>query len=133
MKKSSINTQGFTVIELLVFIFILAVLSVVGISNVRSLRAQNRDTTQKTDINAVYHQLESFYEKNGYYPEGIDAKTLTGIDPESLKDNQNKTINEIGSLYSYKPGTCAEGKCKKFELTAQLEREALYVKQSLNN
>ena len=133
MKKLSKNNQGFTVIELLVFILVLAVLAVIGVTNIRSLRAENRDTSRKTDINAVYYQLESFYEKNGYYPEKIDAKTLAGIDPESLKDTDGKTINEEGGAYIYKPGSCTDAKCGRFELSVQLEREALYVKQSLNN
>lgn len=132
MKKLSKNSQGFTVIELLVVILVLATLAVVAIANIRGLRAENRDTAVKTDINAVYYQLESFYEKNGYYPEVINAETLQGIDPESLKDSSGKSIEEADSNYTYEPTTCTEGKCKSFELSAKLEREAPYVKQSLN-
>lgn len=133
MKKLRTNSQGFTVIELLVFILVLAGVAVVGIANVRSLRAENRDRTSKSDINAVYYQLEAFYEKNGYYPEKIDAEVLKGIDPESLKDNVGKAPSEDGGRYAYRPLNCTESKCKRFELSAQLEKEAPYVKQSLNN
>lgn len=132
MKKLSLDSQGFTVIELLVFIVVIVAIAVVGISNVRTLRAQNRDTASKTDINAVYYQLESFHEKNGYYPEKVEASSLAGIDPESLKDKNNLEINALGSTYSYKPANCAEAKCKSFELSTQLEKEAPFIKQSLN-
>lgn len=132
MKKTSLNTHGFTVIELLVFILVLVTVAVVAISNVRSMKAENRDATNKSDINAIYYQLESYYEKNGNYPEKIDAATLKGIDPESLKDDLGKSVNEEGGLYTYKPAGCADGKCKSFELAAQLEKESPYIKQSLN-
>jgi prepilin-type N-terminal cleavage/methylation domain-containing protein len=133
MKKLSANSQGFTVIELLVVILVFVGVAVVAVTNVRNLKAEQRDTVSKADINAVYYQLESFYEKNGYYPEKIDAAALKGIDPESLKDDLGKTVNEDGGIYSYKGISCAETKCKRFELTAQLEKEATFMKQSLNN
>ncbi|MFO0971176.1 MAG: type II secretion system protein [Candidatus Saccharimonadales bacterium] len=132
MKKHTLDSQGFTIIELLVFIIVITAIAVVGISNIRTLRAQNRDTASKTDINAIYYQLESFHEKNGYYPEKVEAASLAGIDPESLKDKNNLEINAAGSTYAYKPAACVEAKCKSFELSAQLEKEAPFIKQSLN-
>lgn len=126
------DSRGFTVIELLVFITIVVAIAVLGVSNIRGLRAQNRDTASKTDINAIYYQLEAFYEKNGYYPEKVEAVNLAGIDPDSLKDKNNLEINSAGSTYSYKPANCAEAKCKSFELSTQLEKEAPFIKQSLN-
>lgn len=132
MKNLHSNTDGFTVIELLVFIIVLVAVSVLGVSNVRNLRAQNRDSTSKSDINATYYQLEAFYEKNGYYPSTVDATILKGIDPDSLKDRGGAVINQAGSIYTYKPAGCADTKCKSFVLTAQLEKEAPFVKQSLN-
>lgn len=127
------DANGFTIIELLVFIVVLTGLAVLGISNIRTLRAENRDSTTKADINAVYYQLESFYEKNGHYPEALSTETLKGIDPESLKDKNGITVNQDGSLYTYRPINCAEAKCKRYDLTGQLEREAPYTKQSLNS
>lgn len=133
MRIKAVYTDGFTIIELLVFIAILTGLAVLGISNIRTLRAENRDATAKSDINAVYYQLESFHEKNGYYPETLSAESLKGIDPESLKDKNGVAVNEEGSLYTYRPISCSEAKCKRYDVTGQLEREAPYVKQSLNN
>lgn len=132
MKKLHIYSEGFTVIELLVFILVIVAIGVLGVSNIRTIRAQNRDSTAKTDINAVYYQLESFHEKNGYYPEKIDVVTLKGIDPVSLKDKNELDVNQAGSTYLYKPANCAEAKCKSFELSTELEKEARFVKESLN-
>ena len=80
----------------------------------------------------MFYQLESFYEKNGYYPSTIDATQLKGIDPESLKDNNKLGVNQAGGTYTYKPLGCADGKCKSFELSTTLEKEAPFIKQSLN-
>jgi len=133
MKKLSRNSEGFTVIELLIVVLVFVGIAVIAITNIRNVRAENRDSAGKTDINAIYYQLESFYEKNGYYPASIDATQLKGIDPGSIQDYKGKSVNEAGSLYTYKPVTCTEAKCKSFELSAQLEKEAVYIKRSLNN
>ncbi len=132
MKKLHSQTSGFTTIELLVFVLILGIIGVVALTNLRTVRAQSRDRTSKTDINATYYQLESFREKNGYYPEKIDTTTFKGIDPENLKDRFGLTVNEEKGNYTYKPAGCTETKCTSFRLIAQLEKEAPFIKESLN-
>lgn len=127
------NQAGFTIIELLVVVLVVSVLTLVGVSNIRSVRAERRDEARKTDVNAMYFQLEAFFEKNSYYPEKLDATTLAGIDPSSLKDTKGSTIGDPASEYTYTPENCSESKCKGYELSSTLEREATYAKQSLNN
>jgi type II secretory pathway pseudopilin PulG len=125
------NHSGFTIIELLVFITVILVITIIAASNIRDLRANNRDQESKIDINATAYQLEVFHEKNNYYPEKVEVKTIPGLEEKSIKDRNNLTINELGSSYTYKPSECSEGKCKNFELKANLEKEAPFVKQSL--
>lgn len=104
----------------------------IGVANVRALRADNRDEARKTDINAIYYQLESFYEKNDYYPEKLSTQTLPGIDPESLIDQDNLAVHAEGASYVYRPNDCSKTKCQSFELSTELERESTYIKLSLN-
>jgi len=68
MKKLQLNTLGFTIIELLVFIVVITAITLVAVSNIRDLRATNRDQASKIDINTIFYKLEVFFEKNGYYP-----------------------------------------------------------------
>lgn len=131
-RENKLPKDGFTVIELLVSILVLTVIAAVAVSNLRSLRADNRDEMRKRDINAIYYQLEAFYERSGYYPKTISEKNLNGLDPESLTDSQDVAINESFSEYSYTPRGCNKEKCTSFELSTELEREATYTKLSLN-
>lgn len=133
MKKLMKNIFGFTVIEFLVGIAAISIIAVVALTNIRTLRAENRDTASKADINTLVFQLESFYEKNGYYPQAINSQTLTNLDSETFKDSHGETINQGSTLYVYSPGNCTENKCKNYEIRAELEREAPYVKESLNS
>lgn len=131
MKTTQLSRTGFTIIELMVCIVVIAAISVLAMTNVRGARSENRDSQKKTDINAVYYQLESFHEANGYYPKTIDAKVLKGIDPDSLIDNNGRSINQTGGSYVYTSENCADVKCKSYVLTAELEKEAPFERLSL--
>lgn len=130
MQKRS-SQAGFTIIELMVTIVIFSALAALALTNIRGIRAEKRDAQRKTDINAIYYQLESFHEVSGYYPEAVSAQNLKGIDPESLIDNTGKKVNEAGGLYTYRPTDCSEGKCESYKLSTELESEATYQKISL--
>lgn len=129
--RKHLSQAGFTIIELMVTIVIFSAIAALALTNILGIRAEKRDAERKTDINAMYYQLESFHEVNGFYPETITAKNLKGIDPASLVDTSGKKVNEDGGLYTYTPTGCNEGKCKSYTLSTELESEATYQKLSL--
>lgn len=134
--------RGFTVIELVVVTAFLLFAGVLFFNQKNTLEVANRDKERKIAINAMYYGLEeAFFKQNKYYPEKIDEKNLTTvdaalfIDPNGIKLGQ--TIQKIDdqevpveSDYRYEPTNCTLGKCKSYELRANLEAEADYVKKS---
>ena len=125
--------RGFTVLELIVAIIFLAVAGTFFFIQKRDLEIANRDSARKTAINSIYYNLEDiYYVANGGYPEFLTADQLKGIDPALLKDPAGKAVGEEGSNFSYLPKDCTAGKCKSYTLTADLENEADYVKNSRN-
>lgn len=115
----------------MVCIVVIAAISVLALTNVRGARADQRDSQKKSDINAIFFQLEAFHEANGYYPKTIDENVLKGIDPDSLIDNNGKSITEGTGAYVYSSENCTDTKCKTYVLQADLEKEAVYQKLSL--
>lgn len=134
------HSSGFTVIELLIVIVFFAAVTVLFLVQKNNLSVAARDSQRKTAINAMYYNLEEvFYAKNGYYPEKIDSNNLTAMDPALFIDPENTklgdtTTDEAGSThqsdYRYAATNCVDGKCKSYELRAQLEHEEDYVKKS---
>ena len=80
----------------------------------------------------MYYSLtEVYHEQNGYYPSEIKEDTLKAIDKELLKDTFDVAIYEADSEYKYEGLDCnGQGQCAKFKLTAKLEKEADFVKES---
>ena len=128
MKRS----RGFTVVEIVVVLLFLIVAAGLFYNQKFSIDAASRDSMRKTSINAMYYSLEEvFYEKNRYYPQEIDSKTLRSIDPELFSDPDGLPLNDPGSTLQYEGKQCSlDGKCKQYTLTGVLEKESDYVKNS---
>ena len=126
--------RGFTVIELLIVIVILGVGSWLFFSERSIVNAEQRDGTRKTAINAMYYNLEEvYYEKNSYYPQSIDSKTLRAMDPALFTDPTGVKLGDSGANYRYEPTGCTtSGQCKGYTLRSAMEREADYVKTNRN-
>lgn len=75
--------RGFTFIEILVVITIIAILVVIGIVSYGSVNQRSRDARRKSDIEQIRSALEMYRADNGYYPDGgptvnFDAVGLAG-------------------------------------------------------
>lgn len=126
--------RGFTVLELIVAIVFLAVAGTVFFVQKRDLSVAANDSQRKTAINSIYYNLEDvYYPANKSYPLNLTSDKLKGLDPEMLKDPNGKTFGEEGANYRYEPKDCDGDKCKSYTLTADLEKEADFVKTSRNN
>jgi len=79
--------RGFTIIELLIVIAIIAILAGLVLNNFQGAQAKARDTQRITRINAVHSKLEEFYnEGNGYPASATNTANFPGIDVNSVKD-----------------------------------------------
>ena len=66
--KAKRSCHGFTLIELMVAISIVAILSTVGMSFYGTAQKSARDSKRKQDINAIATALEIYKQANGFYP-----------------------------------------------------------------
>ena len=123
--------RGFTIIELLFVIVILAGASILFFVQRNNLEVATRDESRKTAINAMYYGLEEvFYKTNTYYPRTIDEKVLPSVDPDLFKDPQGVKLGESDSDYRYEPYNCDGDQCKNYTLRTILENEDDYVKET---
>jgi prepilin-type N-terminal cleavage/methylation domain-containing protein len=79
--------QGFTIIELLIVIAIIAILAGLVLNNFQGAQAKARDTQRVTRINAIHSKLEEFYnEANGYPAAAENTANFPGIDSKAVVD-----------------------------------------------
>jgi general secretion pathway protein G len=70
MNTRPIGQKGFTIVELLIVIVVIAILATISIVAYRGVQARARDSQRKSDIATIAKALELYYIDNGKYPVG---------------------------------------------------------------
>lgn len=126
--------RGFTVIELIFAVVVLAIIGVVFWQQFNTVQAAGRDDERRHAVNSMYYNLEDiFYAKNKFYPKTISEKNLTAMDTALFTDPVGNKLGTAESNYRYEPTNCSDDKCKGYTLRAIMEKEADFVKTSLNS
>ncbi len=97
MKKKSKRNQGFTLIELMVVMAILALLAAVIAPNVVGKSDEAKQTKAITDIAVIEALLDQFYLDMGRYPSTEEGVRVLYFPPEEAAED------EWGGPYSKKP------------------------------
>lgn len=155
------RSKGFTIVELLIVIVVIAILATLVIVTFTGIQQKARDSQRQTDINAVDSHVEAFYAQYGYYPTLADLQSATflstymkGLDPEALVSPKGGTVaaaatNTGGWAYGYvASGTAgcvnttatdptgadtSNNGCDSFELHATLEADGSDYTKSSNS
>lgn len=125
--------KAFTLVELLVVISIMAILTIVTVSQFRTARKRANDVARKGDLNAVAKALQLYFADYGVLPESEDGKIKIGASPI---DWGGEFKDETGYVYMIKlpqenttgdwPEYCykTDSTRKKYALFAKLEVES---------
>lgn len=123
------STRGFTVVELLIVVGILAAASILFFIQKSSIESSARDDARRTSINAMYYSLEEVYFKaNNAYPRTITNENLPSVDPDLFKDPNGVKIGEANSDFRYEATDCTADACASYTLRTILENEDDYIK-----
>ncbi len=124
-------TKGFTLIEVLVVIGIIAILTVIVYPSINDIRKKNRDAERVGDISAIQLALSLYKNQNtaGEYPE-----TLNDLRPKYVSEDTitpPATPNSITNpLYRYQYVPLAKtvgGKCTYYHLGVLLESPSAQI------
>lgn len=143
------KSKGFTIVELLIVIVVIAILATLVIVTFTGIQQKARDSKRQTDVNALASHLAAYFANNGYYPTVTDLQNATwvsanmkGFDPSALTDPKGGTITgnapATGTYaYSYVTQGCtttqassSTNECTSFVLTAELEAGGTFSKAS---
>ena len=115
--------KGFTLVEIVVVIGIMALLTSIVYSSFDGAKAQSRDQQRITDISTIQLALEIYFNKNGTYPQSlndlVNEKYIAQLPtPPSKADNSDYRYNYV-PLAKTSGGT----RCISYHLWTMFERE----------
>lgn len=120
MPKNFTKTKGFTMIELLVSIVVIAVISTVGFVSYSNSQKISRDFRRKQDLRAVQTALELYFQKNaGAYPIGSAWTNVNVLKPDFINNIPQDPTDDTTHKYNY---SSTDG--KTYLLCANLENDS---------
>lgn len=121
------NFKGFTLVELMIAISIIALLATMAMISFSSFQSKGRDAKRKTDLASIQGALEQYHADAGFYPGTVTPGT--GQISSGSKVYLNKVPSDPRPTesydYSYVPSSpgCTTT-CTKYCLYAGLENPA---------
>ena len=133
------HQSGFSLVEILVVLAIIAILSSILYINVSQGSAQSRDAQRQADLRAVSNALELYKNKYGEYPQGCNAagtwsghaldyacssgnQYIVGLAPEFISRlPQDPKLNGNNSGYVYATNVEGSAYIMKARLTVESE------------
>ncbi len=95
MTTKNIKNQGFTLVELLIVIVIIAILTVVSLVAYNGLQNQAKTSAAKSTVDTVAKKAELYNTEEGKYPE--DITKLTGADTKKSYYIAPANVTELGT------------------------------------
>ena len=92
--KARRGKAGFTVIELLVVVALIAILSAVALSQYSSIKLKSRDVKRITSVREIKKALNLYQIENKIFPVHTTAITITGTDAFSTTLEASGLISE---------------------------------------
>jgi prepilin-type N-terminal cleavage/methylation domain-containing protein len=145
------KSRGFTLVEMIVVVSIIAILSGVGLFQYNEASKKSRDYDRQSDLKNVQAALDLYKQKYGRYPARCTPKNgtawsgqlgtnyecqdgsgqyITGLAPEFIAAlPQDKKLNGSDSGYVYTVN--AEGTVYKFEAKKTVESETIQTGHKL--
>ncbi len=107
---------GFTIVELLVVIVVIAILVALTLPNLFGLQKRARDDTRKNDLKNIQAQLETYFNDNTHYP-----SQLSTLVPDYLS---SVPADPKSGAYTYTPAPSGcTNNCSSYALAATLEND----------
>lgn len=88
-----LKKSGFTLVELLVVISIIAILSLIGLTVYTNVQKGARDAKRKADIDAIANAMEANY-ASGQYVALIDSMFSSNAIPQDPIDTTSATVTD---------------------------------------
>jgi prepilin-type N-terminal cleavage/methylation domain-containing protein len=103
MSKKTVGLHGFTIVELLIVIVVIAVLATLPVAAYSGMQQRGRDTQRVSDMKAIVKGLEMYKTITGAYPTASTANVISGWEASSINPSQFLFVLKTSNVMSVVP------------------------------
>jgi prepilin-type N-terminal cleavage/methylation domain-containing protein len=103
MSKKTVGQRGFTIVELLVVIVVIAVLATLPVAAYSGMQQRTRDTQRVSDMKTIVKGLEMYKTLNGSYPAPSTTNTVSSWEASSKNPSQFLSALKASGVMSSVP------------------------------
>jgi prepilin-type N-terminal cleavage/methylation domain-containing protein len=103
MSKKTVGQRGFTIVELLIAIVVIAVLATLPVAAYSGMQQRGRDTQRVSDMKAIVKGLEMYKTLNGSYPAPSTTNTISSWEVSSINPSQFLSVLKTSGVMSTVP------------------------------
>lgn len=123
-EKCKVKSGGFTLVELLISITIIAILTIIALASYSYFQKSARDAKRQSDLKFIQSALEQFRADQGSYPAAITVgRSMTSLDGKRIYMITIPDDPKANPHYAYagSPSGCDNNSCTSYCLYTQLE------------
>jgi type IV pilus assembly protein PilE len=103
MSKKTVGQRGFTIVELLIVIVVIAVLATLPVAAYSGMQQRARDTQRVSDMKTIVKGLEMYKTLTGNYPTASTTNVISGWEASSINPSQFLSSLKTSSIMSSVP------------------------------
>jgi type II secretion system protein G len=103
MRKNLKAPRGFTIVELLIVIVVIAILASISVVAYSGVQQRARDTRRVSDMNTIVKALEMYKIQTGSYPVASGTNTIVGWEVSSKNPDQFLSALKTSGLITSVP------------------------------
>ena len=120
VNMNAINkSKGYTLIEIVVVISIMATMSAIVYSSFDASRAKSRDQKRISDISTIQISLEQYFQKNGIYPLTLSLLVPTYL--SSIPTDPSTNMDYGANYFPISKGLSSSNNCVSYQLWTKFE------------
>lgn len=97
IRYKGIYRNGFTIVELLIVVVVIAILAAITIVSYNGITKRAQAAAYQSNAREIMNKLNLFYSQNNRYPEASDTEMTDGVSPESLPQGVSVIYTDISS------------------------------------
>lgn len=128
--SSSGHIKGFTIVELLIVIVVIAILAAISVVAYTGIQNSAHDAAVKSDLANLAKQIQIYHAHTGVYPSALDNEQMSLVNMSATKSSYSDNFYLNGTAYNLLVCTSNNSSSSGFVVAAESKSGNVFINSS---